>query len=184
MKIAVVTRNKHKVSEIAAFLEDQVEIEHVNIELPEIRHDDVGEIARRKAEYAYSLIGKPLIVDDTAFSVEALRGFPGPCAAYVYVTIGNPGILKLMEGITDRRAYFETAVALATGAGIEVFRGRIDGLIVSPRGSTGFGYDPIFETGGRTLAELSLSEKNHVSHRALALSQLRRWIIGQDKTVK
>jgi XTP/dITP diphosphohydrolase len=132
-----------------------------------------------KAEHAYGLVRKPLIVDDTAFSVAALRGFPGTCAAYVYATIGNPGILKLMENITDRKAYFETAVALATEEGIQVFRGRIDGVIVSPRGSTGFGYDPIFESGGRTMAELSLREKNHVSHRALALSQLREWILGE-----
>jgi XTP/dITP diphosphohydrolase len=179
-----VTRNRDKASEIAAFFEENVEIEHVNIELPEIRHDDVGEIARKKAEYAYSLINRPLIVDDTAFSVEALRGFPGPCAAYVHATIGNHGILKLMEGISDRRAYFETAIALATGAGIQVFRGRINGVVVPPRGSTGFGYDPIFETGGITLAELSLAEKNRISHRARALSELREWILRQDKTVK
>ena len=184
MKIAVVTRNRNKASEIAAFFGEHAEIEHVNMDLPEIRHDDVGEIARKKAEYAYNLIRRSLLVDDTAFSVEALRGFPGPCAAYVHDTIGNHGILKLMEGITDRSAHFETAVALATEAGIQVFRGRIDGVIVPPRGSTGFGYDPIFETGGRTLAELSLAEKNRISHRALALSGLRGWILSHDKTVK
>jgi XTP/dITP diphosphohydrolase len=184
VKIVVVTRNRNKASEIAAFFGKHAEIEHINMDLPEIRHDDVGEIARKKAEYAYGLIGRSLIVDDTAFSIEALRGFPGPCAAFVHDTIGNPGILKLMEGVTDRRAYFETAIALATDAGIQVFRGRIEGMIVPPRGSTGFGYDPIFETGGRTLAERSLEEKNSISHRAVALTEVKRWIICQDKTVK
>lgn len=184
MKIAVVTRNRNKASEIAAFFGKNAEIEHVTMDLPEIRHDDVGEIARKKAEYAHSLIGRTLLVDDTAFSIEALRGFPGPCAAYVHDTIGNPGILKLMEGVTDRRAYFETAIALATDAEIRVFRGRIEGIIVQPRGSMGFGYDPIFETGGRTLAEWSLEEKNHISHRAVALREVKSWILGQDKTVK
>jgi len=184
VKIVVVTGNRNKASEIAAFFGNHAEIEHVNRDLPEIRHEDVGEIARRKAEYAYNLIGRSLIVDDTAFSIEALRGFPGTCAAYVHDTIGNPGILKLMEGVTDRRAYFETAIALATDAGIHVFRGRINGVIVPPRGATGFGYDPIFETGGRTLAERSLDEKTAISHRSLALKELKSWMLGQDKTVK
>jgi XTP/dITP diphosphohydrolase len=184
VKIAVVTGNRNKASEIAAFFGKHAEIEHVTMDLPEIRHRDVGEIARKKAEYAYNLIGRSLIVDDTAFSVEGLRGFPGTCAAYVHDTIGNPGILKLMEGVTDRRAYFETAIALATDIGIHVFRGRIDGIIVPPRGPAGFGYDPIFETRGRTLAELSLAEKTRISHRALALAELKSWILSQDKTVK
>jgi XTP/dITP diphosphohydrolase len=121
--------------------------------------------------------------------VEALKGFPGPYAAYVHATIGNAGILKLLEGIPDRRAHFETAIALAMAEGIKVFRGRIEGVIVPPRGHQGFGYDPIFEVGSRTLAELSLAEKGRVSHRALALFDLRRWILSnypadKDKTVK
>ena len=184
MKIVVVTRNRNKASEIAAFFGKQAEIEHVTMDLPEIRHEDVGEIAQKKAEYAYNLIGRALIVDDTAFSIEGLGGFPGTCAAYVHETIGNRGILRLMEGVTNRRAYFETAIALATDTGIQVFCGRIEGMIVPPRGSTGFGYDPIFETGGRTLAELSLAEKTRISHRALALAELKKWMLGQDKTVK
>ena len=96
-------------------------------------------------------IGKlktPLIVDDTGFSIDALNGFPGPYAAYVLNTIGNTGILKLMEGVTDRRARFTTAIAYADEQGIQVFTGTIEGRITtSPRGSGGFGYDPIFEVG-------------------------------------
>jgi XTP/dITP diphosphohydrolase len=59
---------------------------------------------------------------------------------------------------------------------VEVFRGRLDGLIVAPRGTGGFGYDPIFEVNGTTLAELSLAEKNRISHRAQALEKVRRWL--------
>ena len=116
------------------------------------------------------------MVDDTAFSVMALGGFPGPYAAYVLATIGYKGILKLLDGIPDRKASFETAIACATAEGVEVFRGRLDGLIVAPRGTGGFGYDPIFEVNGTTLAELSLAEKNRISHRAQALEKVRRWL--------
>ena len=103
-------------------------------------------------------------MDDTAFSVKALRGFPGPYAAYVLETIGYQGILRLLEGEGERGASFETAIAYADGAGIRVFRGLIDGVITrSPRGQEGFGYDPIFEVDGKTLADLSLEEESRFS---------------------
>jgi XTP/dITP diphosphohydrolase len=73
----------------------------------------VAEIARGKAEFAYRALSRPLIVDDTGFFIDALGGFPGPCAAYVQDTIGNEGILKLMEGVEDRSAHFETVIAFA-----------------------------------------------------------------------
>jgi XTP/dITP diphosphohydrolase len=176
VNLAVVTSNPHKAAEIAAFFGPAFRIDHVSLEIPEYRHDDVGEIARKKAEYAYGAIKKPLMVDDTAFSVMALKGFPGPYAAYVLETIGYEGILKLLDGVLDRRAYFETAIACATADSVEVFHGRIDGLIVTPRGTGGFGYDPIFEINGSTLAELSLAEKNCISHRARALEKARKWL--------
>jgi XTP/dITP diphosphohydrolase len=178
--LAVVTSNHHKAAEVAAFFRNEIDIEHVCLELPEYRYDDVGEIARKKGEYAYSLIKKTLIVDDTAFSVDALKGFPGPYAAYVHATIGNTGILKLMEGKDDRSAHFETAIALVNEDGIRIFRGRLDGLIVPSRGNFGFGYDPIFEVGGKTLAELGLYEKNRISHRSVALSLLKTWILNPN----
>jgi XTP/dITP diphosphohydrolase len=180
VNIAVVTSNPHKAAEIAAFFGPAATVEHIRMEIPEFRHNDVGEIARRKAEHAFGLLHRPLMVDDTAFCISALRGFPGPYAAYVLDTIGNKGILRLMEGVFDRNAWFETAIACATGDGITVFLGRIDGVIVSPRGSGGFGYDPIFECrDGRTLAELTLEEKSRVSHRGRALSSMKAWLEGQ-----
>ncbi|MCE5298179.1 MAG: RdgB/HAM1 family non-canonical purine NTP pyrophosphatase [Methanoregulaceae archaeon] len=189
MKIVVVTSNPHKAAEIADFFGDLVEITHLTMEIPEYRHHDVGEIAYRKAEYAFHTLACPLMVDDTAFSIEALNGFPGPYAAYALSTIGNEGILKLLEGTVNRHAYFETAIAFASDGGIRVFLGRVDGVIVSPRGTAGFGYDPIFEVEGRTLAELDRAAKNRISHRARALSRLKAWILSEegavhDKTVK
>lgn len=176
MKIRVVTSNPNKAREIAVFFEGVAEITHVPLECPEQRDDDVGEIARKKAEFAWKEVKEPLIVDDTAFCIRALNGFPGPYAAYVLNTLGNSGIQKLLEGVPDRAAYFETAVAYADQAGIRVFRGRIDGRVVPFRGSEGFGYDPIFEWEGRTLAELPLEEKSRISHRARALIALRQWL--------
>jgi XTP/dITP diphosphohydrolase len=167
----VVTSNPHKAKEVAAFFRGEVVVEHVNLECPEFRHSDVGEIAKEKARFAYDQLERPLIVDDTAFSVKALRGFPGPYAAYVLDTIGYRGILRLLEGVEERDASFETAIAYADGDGIRIFRGLIDGVITrSPRGREGFGYDPIFEVDGKTMAEMRIDEKNRISHRARALS--------------
>lgn len=179
MKLTVVTSNPHKAKEVAEYFAGLLLVEHVTLECPELRYDDVGEIAREKARFAYEILGIPLIVDDTAFSIEALGGFPGPYAAYVLNTIGMEGILRLMEYETNRNSYFETAIAFAWDKGIEIFRGRIDGVIVDPRGDLGFGYDPIFEVNGRTLAELPLAEKSQISHRGRALSAFREWVIRE-----
>lgn len=165
---------------MAKFFEGVAVVEHVRLEIPEYRDNDVRNIAREKARYAYSRIGQPLIVDDTAFCVDALNGFPGPYAAYVQETIGNAGILKLMDGVGDRQAHFETAIAYADGSEIRIFSGVIDGMVTeAPRGGEGFGYDPIFAVEGRTLAEIPLAEKSLISHRARALAAFRAWLEDQ-----
>ncbi len=184
------TGNPNKAREVAAYFEGVLEVEHVPLDCPEFRDDDVGEIARGKAEFAYRTLARPLIVDDTALSIDALRGFPGPYAAYVQKTLGNEGIVKLMEGVTDRSAHFETAIAFADERGIRVFRGILPGTIVTPRGEEGFGYDPIFAYEGQTLAEMPLAAKSRVSHRARALEAFRAWVeqdaghgLPDDRTV-
>ncbi len=178
MKITVVTGNAHKAVEVAAFFSGTLEVLHVALDIPEHRSEDVCEIAKEKARYAWGHLATPLIVDDTSFSIDALNGFPGPYAAYVLKAIGNEGILKLMQGITNRNAHFTTAIAYADENGIRVFPGTIHGQIIPvPRGTGGFGYDPIFEVSGRTLAELPLEEKSRMSHRALALAAFRDWFV-------
>ncbi len=172
----MVTSNADKAREVATYFAGLLEVEHVALECPEFQHNDVGEIARGKAAYAYEVLSRPVIVDDTGFFINALNGFPGSCAAYVHDTIGNAGILKLMEGVADRSAYFETAIAFAREDGIRIFRGTLPGTIVAPRGGEGFGYDPIFACEGRTLAEMPLAEKSRMSHRARALEAFRAWI--------
>jgi XTP/dITP diphosphohydrolase len=157
-----------------------VEVAHVSLEIPEYRSDDVGEIARGKAAYAYGRLKIPLVVDDTGLFIDALKGFPGPYAAYVLNAVGNAGILKLMAGVPDRNARFTTAIAFADEGGIHVFKGTIEGRITdAPRGTGGFGYDPIFDTGGKTLAELSIEEKSRISHRARALAAFHDWFMRE-----
>ncbi len=184
MTITVVTSNENKAREVAAFFAGVAEVTHTFLEIPEFRDNDVGVIAEEKARYAWNALQCPLIVDDTGFFVAALNGFPGPYAAYVLDTIGMEGILRLLEGADNRFAYFETAIAYADNEGfIHVFRGIVEGTIVSPRGEEGFGYDPIFSVDGRTFAERTLKEKAMMSHRGRALAALRRFLVSGESPV-
>jgi len=150
----------------------------VPLDIPELRSEDIEKISRQKARYAYDLLHKPLIVDDTSFSIDALNGFPGPYAAYVLQSLGNQGILKIMKGVENRHAHFTTVISFADERGIRSFSGIIHGTVIDAmKGAGGFGYDPIFEIEGRTLAELSVEEKNRISHRALALAAFREWFV-------
>jgi len=150
-------------------------------DVPELQHDDVAEIAREGAIWAAEKWDLPVLVEDTGLFIEALGGFPGPYASYVYRTIGLPGVLKLLEGVEDRRACFRTALAFCDGRGAEpvVFTGEVWGRIATEaRGTGGFGYDPIFVPDGgdgRTFAEMSRSEKNALSHRARAFRAFSEW---------
>jgi XTP/dITP diphosphohydrolase len=176
----MVTSNAGKAAEVAAFFGGLLEVGYLALEIPEPRSNDIAEIAREKVRYAYSQLNTPLIVDDTGFFIDALKDFPGPYAAYILNSIGNAGILKLMEGISDRNARFITGIAYADERGTEVFTGTLEGKIaLCPRGNNGFGYDPIFEIGEKTLAEYSIQEKSRISHRARALSSFHDWFIAE-----
>jgi len=176
--LTMVTSNPNKVREVAEFFGGSLDVCHVPLEIPELRSEDIAEISRQKAQYAFDHLLTPLIVDDTSFSIDALKGFPGPYAAYVLHSIGNEGILKIMKGVQNRNAHFTTVIAYADEHGVQVFPGTIHGRIITvPRGSGGFGYDQIFEVGGQTLAELPLEEKSRISHRALALTAFRDWFM-------
>ncbi|MEM0332314.1 MAG: non-canonical purine NTP pyrophosphatase, partial [Archaeoglobaceae archaeon] len=108
--------------------------------------------------------------------IEALKGFPGVYSSYVFKTIGNEGILKLMDGITNRRAYFKAVLAYWDGKEIHIFEGKVEGEIATEiRGSGGFGFDPIFLYNKKTFAEMG-DEKNEVSHRRRVLEKFFTWL--------
>ncbi len=175
------TTNPHKVEEANAALARcgyRVEPYQVPLKL-EVQADDLATIAAYAALNAYLAARRPVVAEDAGLFIEALNGFPGPYSSYVYRTIGVRGVLKLMEGVEDRRARFESAVALAYSGGVVVFRGVVWGRIADrPRGSGGFGFDPIFVPEGeeRTFAEMSVEEKTRLSHRGRAFSKLCEWL--------
>ncbi|MBN1389707.1 MAG: XTP/dITP diphosphatase [Candidatus Thermoplasmatota archaeon] len=125
-------------------------------------------------------INEPFVKDDSGLFIDALGGFPGVYSSYVHRTIGNRGILDLMGDRNDRGAAFRTVMGLyLPGKGVSLFRGECRGMIsYEERGKQGFGYDPIFIPEGRsmTFAEMSVEEKNAMSHRIKAIRGLVEYL--------
>ena len=149
----------------------------------EVQSDSLEEIARASVADAFERCHLPIIGEDAGLFIEALNGFPGPYAAYVYKTIGNNGLLKLMRDIENRKARFQSVIAYLSAKTESpiCFDGEVAGEIVEEEKrkdrESGFGFDPIFKpvNSARTFAEMDTAEKNKCSHRARALRKFAEW---------
>lgn len=198
MKIVFATNNSHKLEEIRQILGAGIEV----LSLADIGcHDDIPETAPTlegnavmKARYVYDRYGTPCFADDTGLEVDALDGAPGVYSARYAGGKGHDSeanmskLLHEMEGMQDRHARFRTVIALIERKdGLPVqhtFEGRIEGTISQERkGSSGFGYDPIFVPEGyeRSFAELGSDIKNGISHRARAVARLAEYLLSKER---
>jgi XTP/dITP diphosphohydrolase len=171
MKLKVITSNPGKVAEYQnEFGYLGLEMVHYPFPYDEVQTSDLGEVVSKGMEAIRSKGISDFVIDDTGLFIDSLKGFPGVWSAYVQKTIGNQGILRLMEGEEDRGAEFRTCIGCDIGGEMIVVTGVCRGKITTEeRGTGGFGYDPIFtHDGRRTFSELSLEEKNAVSHRGNA----------------
>lgn len=182
-RLVVASKNQDKVGEIEAVLGGVGLVGEVvqGLDWPDV--DETGstleENALLKARAVMEAVGLPAVADDTGLEVAALDGRPGvETARYAGRDASYSDnvrrLLGEMEGVADRKARFRTVVALVMPDGAElVAEGALDGVIAAePRGSGGFGYDPVFEVEGRTLSEMGVETKNMLSHRAKALQTL------------
>jgi XTP/dITP diphosphohydrolase len=192
MKILCATNNLHKLNEIRGALSSSLsdEIELISLkeygiseELPESSETLEGNAAQ-KAEYIFQRYSVDCIADDTGLEVQSLQNRPGVFSAR-YAGIGcsyDDNIDKLLIELEDtdmRKARFRTVIALILNGKIHFFEGSIEGLITYSRiGAQGFGYDPVFLPEGSqlTFAQMSLEEKNKISHRAIAVNKLVKFI--------
>ncbi len=179
--VKVVTSNEGKFRELQEVAKEfGIELEWVKLPKFEIQSEDLSEIVRFSAQLAYSVVREPLIAEDTGLFIEALNGFPGPYTSYARKTIGLDGVLKLMRGVSNRKARFVTYLAYVDRDIVKVFRGEVEGEISEEvRGTGGFGFDPIFIPKGenRTFAEMSVEEKNKYSHRAKAFREFAEFYL-------
>ncbi|WP_054858015.1 XTP/dITP diphosphatase [Vulcanisaeta sp. JCM 16159] len=182
MRIFFVTGNEAKFHEASLVLREfgvnlVIDREHKKIEIQSDNLEDI--VSNALGEICSSNVTNYFVVEDDGLFINRLNGFPGPYSAYVYKTIGLTGILKLMSGVEDRSAYFKSVVGLCgPKINIKLFTGIVRGSIaMEPRGSEGFGFDPIFIPDGydKTFAELGIDIKNKLSHR---LGHLGPWVLG------
>jgi len=191
-RIVIASQNPDKVREVEsviAFVAPWVEIVR-GLEWPEVEETEatLQGNALLKARAVVKATGIAALADDTGLEVRALGGAPGvrtarfagPEATY---QDNVSHLLKVLAGHDDRAATFRTAVAMVDEMGsVVTVEGRLEGRIAeTPRGDGGFGYDPVFEVDGRTLAEISEEEKNHMSHRARALRVLAEEVWGAGR---
>jgi len=179
-----VTSNHHKAREAAEIL--GVELRSVALDLPETQDLDVSRVVAVKAASAREVLGDhdlPILVEDSGIVFGAWNGLPGALTRWFLVSVGNEGMLKMLENEEDRSARAVCAVAVVVGGSVRVFFGEVEGSIaLKPRGGRGFGWDPIFIPDGytETYAELG-TRKHEVSHRARALHAAREALHGRPE---
>lgn len=159
MKLTFVTGNINKAELLSKSI--GFEIGHRNIELTEIQSLDLEEIITHKAKEAYTKIGSPVLVHDTALYFKALGHLPGPFIKWFLESIGNKGLCKLVDGYNNRQATAVVMLGYYDGQVLKIFQEKLEGEVAeTPRGEKGFGWDPVFIPRGynKTRAELDESE--------------------------
>lgn len=188
MNLVFASHNPHKLEEVRTALGPRFSVVDLKSlgwlnEIPETADTLVGN-ARIKAQTVFKELGRACFADDTGLEIEALGGQPGVKTAR-FAREGATGpenrekTLRLMDGQANRRAMFRTVIVLIIKGREHVFEGRVEGEILTHEiGSDGMAYSPIFRPLGssRTYAEMSVDERAKVSHRALAIQQMRNFL--------
>lgn len=196
MELVLATRNRKKIDEIMRITHN-LGVRVLTFDdfpgCPEVEEDGTTfeENATKKAVTVAQFTGIASLADDSGLEVEALNGAPGVLSAR-YAGEGADdrknveALLREMQFLTNRKARFVCCMALAyPGGAIRIFNGYAEGTIgAEPRGSNGFGYDPVFYPAGHTItfAEMSDREKDSLSHRGMALEKLSQYINQTLKT--
>ena len=182
-KLVFATNNLNKLKEIQkAILDFQiVGLKEMGIkeDIPETGHT-LKENALQKAEYIYNKTGMNCFADDTGLEIESLENKPGVYSARYAGELCSAEdninkVLLELNGKSNRKAIFKTVIALILNKNIYYFNGQVEGVILNNRtGNDGFGYDPIFKPNGfdSSFAEMSIEQKNEISHRGIAVGKL------------
>ena len=182
--IIFATNNEHKIKEIQSLVGSDftiitLEQAGIDIDIPE-PHDTLQENAYEKAMTIENMTQQNCFSEDTGLEIEALDGEPGVYSARYAGEEKDSNknmdlVLKKMEGFSNRKARFKTVISLSLDNKSYLFEGIVEGNIRKDKiGNLGFGYDPIFEPEniGRTFAEMTIEEKNTISHRGRAFEKM------------
>ena len=171
--------NRNKFNEAKNILSNfKINLGFFKSSLTEIQAKSIKQIAALKVDDAYRRCNKPVIIEDSGLFIESLNGFPGPFSSYVFKTIGNSGILRLVG--SNRRAYFQSVVAFCDNKyGVMLFDAKVEGKISKISTGRGWGYDPIFIPKGESKSYAIISNKNEISHRYKALKKFSNWFTNK-----
>ncbi|MDR0790705.1 MAG: RdgB/HAM1 family non-canonical purine NTP pyrophosphatase [Bacteroidales bacterium] len=188
-ELVIATNNRHKIKEISDLANGKIVFRSLqdigcNETLPE-EYFTLRENAQQKARYVFDKYGVNCFADDTGLEVEALKGEPGVFSARYAgknATFEDNvcKLLKNMEGIDNRKALFRTVICLIENGEELFFEGVCKGTIIREnKGSDGFGYDPVFlpECFEQTFAQMTLEQKNSISHRSIATTKLLNYLL-------
>lgn len=153
-----ITGNQNKVDYLSATV--GMELPHQKVDLDEIQSPDPIVVVEHKVRQAYDIIKKPVLIEDTSLSFNALNGLPGTFVKFFVDTEnGLENMCRMLDGFSDRTAYASAVYAYYDGTDLKIIPGKLNGVIAqSPRGNGGYGWDKIFEPegyNGLTRAELS-----------------------------
>jgi len=194
LKLVFATNNQHKLQEIKELLCDSIELLSLTDidcfdDIPETK-ETLEENAAEKSFFIWNKYGLNCFADDTGLEIDALNGEPGVYSARYAGEEKSPEknidlVLQKLSKIKNRKARFRTVISLVINGQECQFEGKVDGQILEERrGSTGFGYDPVFQPDGSVLsfAEMPMEEKNMISHRGRAVQKLVEYLIhfGHD----
>ncbi|MBD79941.1 MAG: non-canonical purine NTP pyrophosphatase [Crocinitomicaceae bacterium] len=187
-QIVFATNNQHKLEEVQSLLSEQFQIISLNElgfkeEIPETQKTIEGN-ASQKSHYIYERYNMPVFADDTGLEIDALNGEPGVYSArYAGSNCSFQDncnkVLNNLKGEQNRNSRFKTVISLIIDGNEHQFEGLVNGKILEEgRGEDGFGYDSIFLPDGyeKCFAEMSLEEKNQISHRGLAVRKLVKFL--------
>lgn len=172
-QVVFVTGNLNKVKYTSKYT--HYPFEHQKIDLDEIQSVDLKKIVEHKAKQAYSIIKSPVLVEDTSLVFHALKNLPGPFIKFFVDNTGNPGLCQILDGFKDRSATAIVCFGLFDGKNLNLCESSLKGTIAKyPRGSNGFGWNPVFIPKGldKTIAELTDQEFEKFSPRKKALKKL------------
>ncbi|PIB08554.1 hypothetical protein B1C81_13250 [Streptomyces sp. HG99] len=177
--LALVSSNKNKVAEFESLL--GFKLASVSMQLPEVQSLDVKHVALRKAELAFSLVRRPVLVDDTGIYVDAWHGLPGAFTGWFFNTVGSEGMLQMLQQSDNRSATAVTALAVCDADGSRVCVGEATGHVAAQaQGGAADGHNAIWipEGENRTAAAMPRDHRDKVSSRAAAVAALKRqeWV--------
>ena len=169
------TGNHQKLKEFEKIL--GIKLNHSDLDLDEIQSIEVEEVAKHKAKQAYDLLKEPVIIEDTGLYFEELNGLPGALVKFFVKKLTLEKICSLVK--ENRKAKAITCIAYFDGENLKTFIGETKGKIAEePRGTNGFGWDPIFIPEGydKTFAELTDEEKTSKFMRKEAIKKLKEFL--------